>query len=70
MSLQATLSSRRSRSTSPRACGGKTLAALEGSLAGKPFKPVFRQDGVKVEVTWAQPVTVKTGDSLVLNAKY
>ena len=43
---------------------------LEGTLAGKPFKPVFRQDGARIEVSWAQPVTVNAGESLVLSAKF
>jgi non-lysosomal glucosylceramidase len=45
---------------------GKTIASLEGTLAGKPFKSVFKQDGAKVDVTFAQPVTVKAGETLVL----
>ncbi len=48
---------------------GKKLAALDGSLAGKSFKPAFKQTGDKIEVTWAQPATVNGGESLVLNAK-
>ena len=50
--------------------GGKKLAALEGTLGGKPFKPVFKQVGAKIEVSWIQPIAMKSGESLVLNAKF
>ena len=50
--------------------GGKQLAGLDGTLAGKPFKPVFKQDGAKVEVSWPQPIVVKAGEPFALNAKF
>jgi non-lysosomal glucosylceramidase len=45
---------------------GKKIAALEGTLAGKPFKCSFKQDGAKVVVSFAQPVTLKGGETLAL----
>jgi len=48
----------------------KKVVALKGELGGKPFKPLFKQDGAKIIVSWAQPVAVKAGEKLNLALEF
>jgi non-lysosomal glucosylceramidase len=48
----------------------KKVVALKGELGGKPFKPLFKQDGAKIIVSWAQPVAVKAGEKLSLALEF
>jgi len=44
--------------------------ALKGDIGGKDFKPIFIQEGSRVRVTWAQPMTLKAGESLAFEAQF
>jgi len=48
----------------------KKLVSLKAEAGGKPFKPVFKQDGSKISVTWAQPVVIKAGEKLAFEAEF
>jgi uncharacterized protein (DUF608 family) len=54
----------------PPSVRGKKTASISASLAGKPVKAVFRQDGNAAAVSWAQPLSVKAGETLVLELKF
>jgi hypothetical protein len=44
--------------------------ALKGDISGKVFQPVFSQEGSRIRVSWAQPMTLKAGESLALEAQF
>jgi hypothetical protein len=48
----------------------KTLVALKGEACGKPFTPVFKQEGSRIKVIWTQPLVLKAGDKLALAAEF
>jgi hypothetical protein len=48
----------------------KKLVSLKAEAGGKPFKPVFKQEGSKISVTWAQPVVIKAGEKLAFEAEF
>jgi len=56
--------------TLPSSLQNKKVAALKGEAGGKDFKPVFSQEGSRIRVTWAQPMTLKAGESLALEAQF
>ena len=48
----------------------KKLVALKGEAGGKPFTPVFKQEGSRIKVIWTQPLVLKAGDKLALTAEF
>jgi hypothetical protein len=56
--------------TLPQSLQNKKAVALKGEAGGKVFPPVFSQEGSRIRVKWAQPMTLKAGESLAFDAQF
>jgi hypothetical protein len=56
--------------TLPPSLQNKKAVALKGEAGGKIFQPVFSQEGSRIRVSWAQPMTLKAGESLALKSQF
>jgi uncharacterized protein (DUF608 family) len=54
----------------PPSLAGQKIFALTGGIGGKPVKLAFAQRGNAVTLTWAQPIVVRTGETLTLEARF